>query len=145
MIVLDKKYYSNDWKDYKFEKNNIVKQVTKSLIVSESDIATVIINCLEGGSHYWLGVDDTRLIWKSRPTNIPYSIWITQMLLEGETIHFYDIEDEKEVWGLNLDKLIKGFKINARKRPFDKDLDKGDYITSDCILQYGLFGELMFV
>ena len=135
--------YSDDWTDYEFSGKKIVGSYVKVTEVSAEDIETVIVGALEGGSNYWCGIDDTE-VTKRKPSGIALSTWITQMLLEGETIHFFDVEDEEEKFILTLNKLIDGFKINAEKRPFDCDLEQGDATTSDCILQYGVFGELVY-
>ena len=138
--------YSSNWEAYKFSDKNVIGSYVKKIDVTANDIETVIVNSFEGGSNYWLGLDTEHEnnVWNSKPVGIPYSTWATQMLLEGKTLHFYDVEEESEKFTLNLEQLINGFKINAEKRPFDCDLENGDAITADCILQYGIFGKLVY-
>lgn len=138
--------YSDDWQAYKFDHSEVVGSYTKVFEVSANDIETVIVNSFEGGSNYWLELDTENIdsVWQDKPSGLPYSTWATMMLLEGKTLHFVDMEDEEEKFTLNLEKLIKGFKLNAKERPFDSDLENGDATTSDCILQYGMFGEIIF-
>lgn len=136
--------YSSDYNAYKFDDKKSVGSYVIKKEITANDIEAVIVNCMEGGSNYWLGLNNTTDIWKKKPQGIPLSTWTAQMLLEGETIHFYDVEDEEETWTLNLEQLIKGFALNAEKRPFDCDLNDGDATTSDCILQYGMFGKLVY-
>lgn len=142
----EQKQYSSDWKDYDFKDNKVVGSYAKVVNVSENDIETVIVNSFEGGSDYWLGLDTEHEnnVWKQKPKGLPYSTWATQMLLDGKTLHFYDAEDEEEKFTLNLEQLVNGFKINAERRPFDCDLENGDAITADSILQYGIFGRIIY-
>ena len=138
--------YSSNWEAYKFSRNDTVGSYEVKVDISSNDIETVIVNSFEGGSNYWLGLDteNDKSVWGRKPKGVPYSTWATQMLLEGETLHFYDVEEESEKFTLNLEQLVNGFKINAEKRPHDCDLENGDAITSDCILQYGVFGKLVY-
>lgn len=140
----NEKTYSSDLKEYKFNDSTILGSFRKTVDVTASDVEAVVVNCMEGGSIHWLGLDNTTDIWKKKPKGIPLSTWVTQMLLEGETINFYDVEDKANTFTLTLPKLIEGFKLNAEHRPFDCDLDNGDATTSDCILQYGVFGEVVY-
>ena len=138
--------YSSNWESYKFSRNDTVGSYEMKVDISSNDIETVIVNSFEGGSNYWLGLDteNDKSVWGRKPKGVPYSTWATQMLLEGETLHFYDVEEESEKFTLKLEQLVNGFKINAEKRPHDCDLENGDAITSDCILQYGIFGKLVY-
>lgn len=140
--------YSTDYKEYEFSRKETIANFEKKTVVeiTANDIETVIVNSFEGGSNYWLGLDTETEgnVWNNKPNGVPYSTWGAQMLLEGKTLHFYDVEEEEEHWTLNLEQLINGFKLNAEKRPFDCDLENGDVTTSDCILQYGIFMELVY-
>lgn len=130
--------------EIQFSKEKVVGNVVIEKPITEYDVETVIVTCFEGGSNYWLGLDNDTPEWKDKPIDVPSSIWATKLLLEGKTIHFYDIEDENEQWQLTLENLTNGFNLNAKKRPDDCDLEQGDATTSDCILQYGLFGKLVY-
>lgn len=139
--------YPTDYKEYEFGEE-VVATVERKVVdnVTANDIETVIVNSFEGGSGYWLGLDteNEESVWGNKPKGVPYSTWATQMLLEGKTLHFYDVEEESEKFTLNLEQLVLGFQLNAEKRPFDCDLSDGDATTSDCILQYGIFGQLVY-
>lgn len=41
-------------------------------------------------------------------------------------------------------KLEQGFRLNAEKRPQDAILEDGDAVTGDCILQYAIFGDIIY-
>ncbi len=140
--------YSTSYEEYEFGKEEVVATVERKVIdnITASNIETVIVNSFEGGSNYWLEIDtdNKEAVWKDKPTGVPYSTWATQMLLEGKTLHLEDAEDESEKFTLNLEQLVKGFQLNNEKRPFDCDVEDGDATTSDCILQYGIFGKLIY-
>ena len=92
---------------------------------------------MESTSTYWVGLDNTTPEWKNKPEDFPTSQYATQLLLEGKNITLYDIENEEEVWELNLQKVLKGIGIAFAN---------GDDIEDDTdnILQYALFGELVY-
>lgn len=135
--------YSSDWQAYKFDGNSIGSyQIEKP--VTANEIESVIVGAFEGGSNYWLGVDNSTAIWENKPKGIPLSTWATQMLLEGETLDFYDKEDKEEKWTLTLSQLVNGFKLNYELRTWDRDILDGDAYTADAILQYGIFGKQVY-
>lgn len=58
-------------------------------------------------------------------------------------VYAYDYEEEKR-YLLTKEILEKGFQLNAENRPNDADLDEGDAETGDCILQYAVFGDIIY-
>lgn len=83
-----------------------------------------------------------RLVEKGKD-NICYEDVLVEMLECGKLIYFIDCEDESRN-ELTLEKLLNGISKNAEERPHDCDLDTGDAITTDCIIQYALFDEVLF-
>lgn len=142
-IVEEQKVYSSDYDDYKFPEDKIVGYFVRKTNVTANDVETIIVNALEGGSDYWCGIERTNII-AMKPKGIPYSTWIANALIEGESVMFHDVEDEQEKFTLTLDKLIKGIELNAQNRSWDSDIHNGDASTADCILQYALFGKLVY-
>ncbi len=123
-----------------------VGTVTIKKNITENDIACIMVGTFEGGSNYWVGLDNKdKPEWEAKPKDEPNSTWATKILLDGGSIKFYSLEgDEDEDWILTLDKLIKGLQLNCEQRPHDCDLEQGDAGTCDCILQYALFGEVVY-
>lgn len=131
----------------KFDDNKVVGTVTIKKNLTEGDIENIIVSCFEGGSNDWLGLDNKdKPEWDAKPKDEPNSTWATKLLLDGNSIKFYDIEENEDDsnWILTLDKLIKGFELNYEKRPHDNDLERGDARTCDCILQFALFKEVVY-
>lgn len=118
--------------------------VTFKKELTEQDIENIMVGALEGGIGYWAGLKRTG-VWVDKPESEPTSTWATKLLLEGETILLYDIEDEgEEYYPLTLKNLIEGVERNYEERPHDNDLENADAGTCDCIIQYALFDEIVF-
>lgn len=114
--------------------------------LTENDIENIIVNALEGGSNYWVGVDNTGELWEGKPKDEPVSTWATKLIIDGKSVKLFDIEEEADdsEWTITLDKLLKGYAQNCKERPHDCDLENSDAVTVDCILQYALFEELVY-
>lgn len=66
-------------------------------------------------------------------------------LLEGNSITVYDNENDEDYWELNLEKLLNGIKMNIEFRNECKfNYEDYDFYDDDRVLQYALFGELVF-
>ena len=129
-----------------YKKNEFTHELTKEAkaltfkvetTVTAEQIENIIVNSLEAQSTFWLGLDNTTPEWNDEPDDLPASQYATQLILEGKTVTLYDIEDEDEVWALTLDKLLKGIAIA---------MSNGENIEdeADNVMQYALFGELVF-
>lgn len=143
---------------FEFDKNGICHQLTKEAkeikftitiekTIKAEDIENIITTGLEGGIGYWACLLNIGKDWDNEPEDIPCSQYATELLLLGKPLHFADAEgddDDEVVWELTIDKLLSGIKQNAEERPQDCDLDNIDSTTADCIIQYALFGEVVY-
>lgn len=72
---------------------------------------------------------------------------IAYMIMHPEipksTVYAYDFEEDKK-YPLSMEMLEKGFLLNAQNRPEDSNLEEGDAETGDCILQYAVFGDIIY-
>ena len=129
-----------------FKKNGYSHELTKEAkaltfkvgtTVTAEQIENIIVTSLECQSTYWLGLDNTTEEWADEPDDLPTSQYATQLILEGKTVTLFDVEDEDKIWTLTLDKLLKGIAIA---------LSNGEDIEdeADNVMQYALFGELVF-
>lgn len=127
-----------------FSRSKVIGNYTKEIPVTENDIESVIVGAFEGGSNYWVGLDNTKPEFKDKPKDEPLSTWVTKLLIDGKTVYLFDREMPSDKFELTLQKVINGLALNALKRPKDCDLEQGDAITYDCILQFALFGKIVF-
>lgn len=145
--LLGKEYAMTDYGVVQFDEKEIVGTIQVPQTFTANDINSVICTGLEGGIGYWAILDTNHEGFenaKRKENDVTLSDWATMLLLQGKTVRFFDNEDDSEVWELTLEKLLNGIKLNAEKRPHDSNIENGDVITSDCIIQYALFGEIQF-
>lgn len=128
----------------KMKNDKVVGTAKIELELKASDVESIVVNALEGGISYWAGLNNTGEGWEERPAGTHSFDWVVELLLQGKEVEFYDVEDRDETWKLTLQKLIKGFELNYKKRPWDNDLESGDANTYDSIVQYALFGEIVY-
>lgn len=124
--------------------NKIVGYGENEEEITEENIDDIMVTALEGGINYWAGIDISGEEWKSRGKNVFISSWATKILLEGGEICIYDIEEENQDEILTLKKLLEGIKLNKKCRPLDSNLEEMDATTADCIIQYALFGNVVY-
>ena len=131
---------------------------------NEESLNFLVCDAFDGGIGYWAGLDNTtaeyarakhELVLLGRKAICMEDI-ITQMLLNGDMVILYDIEDENEIYKLNLGKLANGVAMfleadadnegifsNLREdlETLFEELDSSD---ADCIVQYALFNDIIF-
>lgn len=106
------------------------------------DIITI---ALEGGSNYWIDyIKDEK---NEKPKDVPTSIWVFDQLKKDKVIIICMENDERAF--LNIKKLkwgVKKYFSDSNKLIGGLTLDAGDYDTdmADCVLQYAVFGVLVY-
>ncbi|MEX3625080.1 hypothetical protein [Viridibacillus arvi] len=138
----------NEYGSMKFDREKIVATAKVEISLSENDIESIMVTGLEGGIGYWARLDNSGKDWEEKPKEVAVSHWATELLLQGKTLQFSDAEGDDDEslgdWTLTLEKLANGFALNYKNRPFDNDLENGDATTADCIIQYAMFGKVVF-
>lgn len=128
-----------------FENDIVVGEVVKKEYISKDDINTVICGWMES-SYSELYTSSTLNGFKNTEDYNKYywSDYATKMLLDGKEL-MVEVLEENGVHILTLEKLLKGFQLNSEKRQND-DFFNGnhDAVTYDCIIQYALFGEIVY-
>ena len=117
---------------------------------TSDDLVNIICGALTGCS-YWCDFDfeptdyaEAKQRLKDRGNNdICYEEVLVEILEGGKSLWLKDTEED-EMYELTLDKLLNGIRDNCEDRPDDCDIDEGDDETMDCIIQYGLFGQILF-
>jgi hypothetical protein len=132
-----------DGRNYIMEERNAVGTVNIPKEITARDIETIIVNGFEGGIGYWAGLKKDEL-WDDKPSGVPSSMWATKLILEDKEVILYDRENPEEWAALTLEKLINGIQLNYNRRNWDCDIENGDATTYDCIIQYALFGDIVY-
>lgn len=147
--------------EQKKEQRKTIK-VELEVMVMPEDIDDIICTALEGGIGYWACLDNSTEDFKNAPEEETTSETTSRLLKEGKTITLID-EEEDERHELTLEKLLAGIKLylEDKKRPYNILADnlssaeyrKGVYEldccmvdadVADMIIQYAIFGELVF-
>lgn len=130
--------------DDKFE-----MKVQLTLTITAQDIDDIMANALEGGINYWCS--EAEVVEECRVADW----WHEQIARGGKLLlHLDEPFDEEgtEVYELTLGKLLVGIKMWAENGGpasgaiIDGGIDTCmvDDVASDSIIQYAVFGELVF-
>lgn len=127
----------------KGRKFGIVAEINVSL--TEEDIDNIMISALEGGISYWCC--RAEVSEEKRCGD-----WGHEQIARGGALTLHDTESSDK-WELNLEKFLNGIKLwlqndGDRYGALQKDgtLDTGeiDGEMADMIVQYALFGDVIF-
>lgn len=131
----------------KFDDKKAIGEVVVKQNVTADDVNTVVGGWIEDGGFSILRCSSKENGFKDSPDydKFFWSDYATKMILDGKSLIVTDTEDFDTKYELTLDRLLKGFQINAEKRSFENFFE-GDFdaITFDCIIQYAIFGELVY-
>jgi hypothetical protein len=120
--------------------------------IHDNDIENIIITALEGGIGYWgclLNEGKEFDEFYKDTKGLTTSEFVADLILNEKSVVLYDTEldfNEAEKWELNLFKLLNGIKlyiINNKQINFPL-IDNLDANMADSIIQYALFGELVY-
>lgn len=109
---------------------------------TEQDIDDLLITALEGGINYWCYKVEALGMEFPNPDNY---LGITNALINGQKVRFYDAESD-DVWDLTIGDLLVGIKRYCQESGtfLSNLMDMHDAESADYIIQYALFGELVF-
>lgn len=113
-----------------------------TLTLTEEDITDIVITAIEGSINYWACLDNTGKEFENTPKDESVSETVAKILLDGGKVTFIDEEDDYARYELTLKKLLRGIRKYASEGGFDMDLLDSD--MADCIVQYAVFGELVY-
>lgn len=110
--------------------------------VTQQDIDDIMVSVLEGGINYWCR--------KAEVVGGKYlGEYASDQISRGGSLMLYDIESSDK-WELTLEKFLAGLKMYVENGGagcvWDEAIDTGeiDGCAADNIVQYALFGELVF-
>lgn len=119
-----------------------VKPVVK---LTEDDVDSIMVSALEGGINYWCS--EAEVVEERRCAD-----WGHEQIARGGALILHDAESDDK-WELSIENFIKGFRLwleNGDDRYGAVDDDGTVYAgeidgeMADCIIQYALFGEVVF-
>lgn len=139
-----------------------VKFTVERILTVENmdDIFTTALESGYEGIGYWAVLDNTTKAWvkarrqvKESGAEVYFGTVLTKVLLNGDKVRFYDAEadennlQEDEIWYLDMEKFQNGCKLYERNRgSLLKNLEDGNFdaVEADCLIQFSLFGEIVF-
>lgn len=127
------------------EKKKFPVRAEINIELTQQDIDDIMAAALEGGINYWAG--EAEVIEEKRVAD-----WGHEQIARGGVLVIHDIEDPGETWELTLEKFLNGFKLWVENGGDEYgaiedgkvDCCNIDADCADAIVQYALFGELVF-
>lgn len=119
-------------------------QVNKTIKLTQEDIDDIVCTALEGGINYWC--------CEAEVVGDYLGDYASDQISRGGKLKLYDAESD-DVWELNLDNFLKGFKLwveegydeyNAVQEDGTVDCCEIDAACADEIVQFALFDEIVF-
>lgn len=136
---------------------------TVEMTLTAEEMDDIFTTALESGIEgigYWAVLDNTTEAWKKARRQIDesgaeayYGTILTKVLLNGDEVRFYDAEadeddlQEDEIWFLGMKQFLNGCKLYEENRgSLLKNLEEGNFdaVEADCLVQYAVFGEVIF-
>ena len=119
------------------------------ILITDEDIDDIMVTALEGGINYWCLRCDVVGAYKGE--------YASEQISRGGELNFQvveDFEDDKDTYTLSKEKLLSGIEtylewdldIIARNTQTEFVLDtcRIDGCRADMIVQYALFGDLIY-
>ena len=125
-----------------------------SRTINEIELFHIITTAFEGGINHWACLNNSHEFFKQeQEVHKDYSIVgiILNLLVNNKFIELFDTESEygyddvrTDKFILTIEKMIEGIKKFLNEYGFDTDLELLDSIDCDIIIQYALFGEVVY-
>lgn len=119
-------------------------EVTVIYTLNEQDMEDIIVTALEGGIGYWAKLDNTQAEWAEKPAKMPTAEYAWQILRNGGELHFIDEEDDGTEYQFNLTDLLYGIESSIEAGEWHGDIVSLDASLADMIIQYAVFGEVVY-
>lgn len=119
--------------------------VTLNIQLTEEDIDDIMVSALEGGINYWCC--EAEVVEERRVAD-----WGHEQIARGGELILHDAESDDK-WELNLEKFLNGIKLWIKNgyayesgaiKDGHIDCFQIDAIQADNIVQFALFGEIVF-
>lgn len=120
-------------------------EIIKPVNITNEQINDLMVAALEGGINYWCG----RVTLKEgslTPEQKEKMEYISDAISLGGVLIIEDVETD-ETWELTKDKFLTGVEKTIEWGEFknvEEMFDNHDAETADVLLQYAIFGEIVF-
>ena len=120
-------------------------KAVREIVLKEEDIDDIMVTALEGGINYWC--DEAEVVENKRVAD-----WGHEQIARGGALIIHDAEST-DCWELNLEKFLNGVKMwiehgyaDEAGAIYNLELDCGniDAVQADIIIQFALFGDVVF-
>lgn len=123
-------------------------KITIEQSFTKNDLLNIMTTGLEGGIGYWACLNnDTPEFDEFDKLNMILSERVAEILWRGGSVELFDTDynyNDADKWELTLNKVVKGIIKFMETDSKTFELDDLDALDCDKIIQYGLFGELVF-
>ena len=110
--------------------------VTKPIEVTDDHLDNILVGAFEGGSNYWaVKVEVAKDDYKGKK-------YASECVAAGGELYITTTEGDKHL--LTKTSLINGLQHYLNESKHKNWPDGGDSMTDDVILQYALFGEVVY-
>ena len=109
--------------------------------LTQQDVDDIMVAALEGGIHYWCR--------EAEVVGEYLGEYASDQISRGGSLILHDSESSDK-WELTLEKFLNGVKLyfedGCHVQVEDNRIDAGDIDAgdADCIIQFALFGEVVF-
>jgi hypothetical protein len=122
-------------------------KITIEKTLKKDEFVNIIITALEGGIGYWACLNNDTPEFNEYDSDATISEKVAEILWHGDSVELFDTDEHYETaekWELTLKKVIKGVIQFLETDSKTFELDDLDALDCDKIIQYGLFGELVY-
>ena len=111
---------------------------TVPMTLTANDVELILVTAFEGGIDYW---GRTRT-----PEGVKYRrrYFSEALAFDRQPVEIVDEEEDGKVHTLDADALTKGLALYIQHRGWPEDLGNIDTAEADCIIQYALFGDVIY-
>ena len=119
--------------------------IGRTVKLTQENIDDIMVSVLEGGIYYWCG--EAEVIEEKRVAD-----WGHEQIARGGVLILHDAESDDK-WELDREKFLNGVKLwiqngddqyHALQKDGTLDCCEIDGEMADLIIQYALFGEVVF-
>lgn len=121
---------------------------TKKIGLTEEDIKDILCSCIEGGSNYWCQIQNDGEEWDEVEKELPEDSTIEDCIMalwgKGYVLHVVDVEEYGE-YDITFENFLDAIQSVIDDGTWDgEDVCDVDGCVGDCIMQYAVFGEVIY-